>query len=333
MKIKPFFPLTLKQSLFVIFITLYIPLLALGCQMQQSPMVDQRQNPELPITPTLKPTEFDGERALEHVRKQVSFGARYAGSEALKQTREYIKKELESYGLKVRTQAFSAKTPNPKFPQVEMVNLIAEIPGERPEVIILASHYDTKWFPDINFVGANDGGSSTGVLLELAHQLAKTKPLYTLWLTFFDGEEAMNGEWTDGDNTYGSRHMAEQLRSEGQIRNIKAMILMDMVGDKDLALVRDGNSVNWLTDIIWRTAKLLGYSKHFPNNTMYLDDDHVPFLRAGIPAVDLIDFNYGSNNRYWHTNEDTIDKLSAESLKVIGDTLLRSLPEIAAHLK
>ncbi|MEW6731118.1 MAG: M28 family peptidase [Acidobacteriota bacterium] len=314
--------------------TLLVPLLVLGCQNKEQPNVDNLVNDKTAAKPDLKPTEFDSARAFEHVRRLVELGPHPPGSSAIKQAREYITKELTGYGLKVQTDSFRAHTPNPRFPEVEMVNLIAEIPGQQQGVIILASHYDTKWFPDIEFVGANDSGSSTGALLELARQLANSKPKYTLWLVFFDGEEAMNGPWIEGDNTYGSRHMAERLTKEGKIRDIKGMILLDMIGDRELNVVRDAYSTSWMSDIIWRTAARLGYAKHFDTNSTYLEDDHIPFLRAGVPAVDIIDFSYGSDaNDYWHTAGDTLDKLSPQSLKVIGDTVLHSLPEIAARFK
>jgi hypothetical protein len=308
-----------------------MPLLALACLNKDNAATDK--NAKEPSESPLKPSDFDGERALAHVRKQVEFGPHWAGSPAIKDVREYIKKELTSYGLKTREDAFRAKTPNPKFPEVDMVNLIAEVPGERNEIIMLASHYDTKWFPDISFVGANDGGSSTGALLEIGRQLAKTKPKYTIWLVFFDGEEAMNGEWEGEDHTYGSSHLAQSLREQGKVRDVKAMILLDMIGDKDLDIRRDGNSINWMNDIIWHTAARLGYSKNFLNERFDTEDDHIPLLQAGVPAVDLIDFNYGPDNSYWHTAQDTIDKISAQSLKVVGDTVLLSLPELSEKIR
>lgn len=307
-----------------------MPLMAMGCD--QKPTLDRKGGEQTPATPTLKLTEFDGQRALEHVRKQVAFGPHYAGSPAIKQVREYIKKELESYGLKVREDAFKAKTPNPKFPEVEMVNLIAEVPGSEKGIMLVASHYDTKWFEDMEFVGANDGGSSTAVLIEMARHLAKSKPKYTLWLTFFDGEEAMNGEWEGTDHTYGSRYMADQIRA-GKLKDIKGLVLLDMIGDKGLNIRRDNNSINWMNDIIWQTAEKLGYQKQFINEIQGLEDDHIPFMQVGVPSVDIIDFDYGLNNQFWHTSEDTTDKISAESLKAVGDTVITSLPALMDRLK
>lgn len=276
---------------------------------------------------------FDGEKALAHVRAQVAQGPRWAGSAALKQTRRYIVEQLDSYGLKHHLDTFTATTPNPKFPSVEMANVVAEVPGEESQVIIIASHYDTKWFAEEKFLGANDGGSSTGVLLELARQLAQTKPKYTLWLVFFDGEEAMNGDWTDEDHTYGSRHMVAELQKTGKIKDIKAMILLDMIGDKELTIRKDGNSIGWLKNIFWKTASQAGYQQYFLDEPDDLDDDHTCFIKAGVPAVDIIDFDYGKDNSYWHTTQDTMDKLSAQSLKVVGEVVLLSLPEIAKEIK
>ncbi len=281
-------------------------------------------------TATLAPTEFEGERALEHVRRLVALGPRPVSSPAHARMREYILAELKKYGLSVRVQEFRAQTPLGEKP---MFNIIGEREGTTSEVLILASHYDTKLFSDFSFVGANDGGSSTGALLELARVLAsrQEKPRYTLWFVFFDGEEALVS-WSQTDSKYGSRYLAETLERENQLSRIKALILLDMIGDKDLDIVRDAYSTRWLQDILWETAQQLGYGRHFTDRETFVDDDHVPFLQKGIPAVDLIDFNYGFLNRYWHTAEDTLDKLSARSLKIVGDVVLRALPRIEAAL-
>ena len=284
---------------------------------------------------------FDGARAFEHVKRQVDFGPRPSGSPALAETRKYLKSELASYGLTVREEPFTAETPTGK---VAMVNVVGELPGRSPEVVILASHFDTKRME--NFLGANDAGSSTGALLEIARVVAaeaKAKPLdMTVQFVFFDGEEAVV-QWTDEDSTYGSRHFVEAREDDGSISKIRALVLLDMVGDKDLQIEREGNSTRTLTDLIWKTAAEIGYAKHFSNQVHYIEDDHVPFLQAGIPAVDIIDFRFGTartgygpggpENAYWHTPQDTLDKVSAESLKVVGDTVVVALPRIIAALK
>lgn len=287
---------------------------------------------EEPVEPISLTTTFDSSKAFEHVRKQVAFGPHWAGSKAIKDVRSYLINELNNYGLEVKQDTFEAQTPNPKFPKVEMTNVTAIIPGKKQEVVIISSHYDTKWFPNEKFLGANDGCSSTGLLLELARVLAKSKPEYTIWLTFFDGEEAMNIEWEGTDHTYGSRYMVNQLRTTAKVRQIKAMILLDMIGDKDLNIYRDGNSTGWLKDIIWNTASELKHNKTFINEPYDIEDDHMDFLKAGIASVDIIDFDYGPDNEYWHTEQDTLDKLSSESLKIVGETVLHSLPKIFNHL-
>ena len=290
---------------------------------------------------TMAKTEFDASRAFEHVRRQVAFGPRPAGSKALAETRKYLVAELTSYGLKVTEEPFTATTPTGK---VDMVNVVAELPGASPETVVLSSHYDTRRMA--NFVGANDGGSSTGALLEIARVVAdgaKTKkPEMTIQFVFFDGEEAVI-EWTDEDSTYGSRQFVASRQKSGTLANVRGMVLLDMIGDRDLVIAREGHSTATLTDAIWSTAASLGYAKHFVNTKYYIEDDHLPFLTAGVAAVDLIDFQFGTNrdkfgdggptNAYWHTPDDTLDKVSAESLKVVGDTVIASLPAIFTILK
>lgn len=287
-----------------------------------------------------KTTPFDAERAFAHVKAQVDFGPRPAGSAAIEKTRDYLVKELKSYGLTPTLDEFLETTPRGK---VKFKNVIAEIPGETAGTIIISSHYDTKEFKEFKFVGANDGGSSTGILLEIARVMAadKQKRKFTYQFVFFDGEEAFCAEWSQclngKDNTYGSRHYVEKLKKEKQTDRIKAMILLDMVGDKDLTIPREETSSPWLVSAIWGTALELGHTKQFPNRPFSIgDDDHMPFLRAGIPAVDVIDFEYGNgpeDNRYWHTAEDTLDKISLQSLKIVGDVILLSLPKIEALIR
>jgi len=280
-------------------------------------------------------TGFDQTKAFDHVKAQVDFGPRPAGSQALEKTRQYLLSQLKSYGLKPRLDQFVAVTPKGR---VTMKNIIAEIPGREAETIIIASHFDTKEFREFEFVGANDGGSSTGVLLELGRVLAGkniSERRLTIQLVFFDGEEAFCQEWSEclegNDNTYGSRHLAEQITKSGQVERYRAMILLDMVGDRNLAIPREENSSPTLVNAIWQTARELGLSPHFPNRTHWMTDDHLPFLKAGIPAVDLIDFDYGDEmESYWHTSKDTLDKIDPQSLKIVGDVVLTSLPRIEA---
>ncbi len=284
-------------------------------------------------------TAFDGERAFGHVKAQVDFGPRPAGSPALEKTRQYLLQQLAGYGLKTRVDAFTAPTPRGK---IKFQNLVAELPGETGDIILLASHYDTKPYKEFAFVGANDGGSSTGALLELARVMAaeKRKSRFTYWFVFFDGEEAFCRDWSEclngKDNTYGSRQMVAQLKQQKQLDRVKAMILLDMIGDRDLTLARCEESSAWLVDAIWETAREAGHDNHFLDRTQSMVDDHIAFLEAGIPAVDLIDFEYGSepeDNDFWHTKNDTLDKISARSLKIVGDVVLLSLPRIEAQIR
>src|SRR5438270_1170193 len=243
--------------------------------------------------PTSSQTKFsiDGDRAFEHVRKQVEIGPRPAGSAELAKARDYIVGELKSYGLNVTLDEFTPKTP---VGDRKMVNTIAELPGESSDVVILSSHYDTKLFKEFRFVGANDGGSSTGTLLEMARVMAQSgqkRPL-TYWFVFFDGEEAFCKEWEDcknpdgPDNTYGSRHLVKQLKEKGDLKRVRAMILLDMMGYKNLRLGRDVEmSTPWLIDEVWQTARDLGYSKQFVDEEEGVGgDDHEPFLKEGFQS-------------------------------------------------
>lgn len=279
---------------------------------------------------------IDGDRAFEHVKKQVEFGPRPAGSAELARTRDYMVGELKSYGLNVTLDEFTAKTP---VGDRKMVNVTAELPGESNEVIILSSHYDTKLFKEFRFVGANDGGSSTGTLLEQARVLATSgkKPRFTYWFVFFDGEEAFCEEWTDcknpdgPDNTYGSRRYVKMLKEKNEISRVRALILLDMIGFKELELGRNEVlSTRWLIDAVWETARDLGHGRYFIDEAEHCDgDDHVPFLEAGIQSLDIIQL---SSYPYWHTAEDTLDKISPQSLNTVGDVVLASLPRIEQRL-
>ena len=266
-------------------------------------------------------SRFDGQRALEHTRNVVAFGPRPAGSPALEKTRDYLRKDLTALGLTVKEQAFEATTPAGK---VRMVNVRAMIGGpDTARRLIIAGHYDTKLFKDVKFVGANDGGSSTGFLIELARALKQSPPSMPVELLFLDGEEAVRLEWLDPDNRYGSRYYVESARKDGTLHQIAALVLVDMIGDSDLGMKRESQSTPWLTSIIWDAAARLGRKEFLADETP-IEDDHIPFLEAGIPAVDLIDLDYHP----WHTPQDTMDKLSAKSFQSVGDVLLAALPAI-----
>jgi Zn-dependent M28 family amino/carboxypeptidase len=269
------------------------------------------------------PPTFDGAAALRHVERLVGIGPRVAGTSGGARAREYIVAELKKIaGAQVQVKPFDADTPHGRQ---SMANVLAVLPGKRPDVVMLAGHYDTKFFKQFRFVGANDGGSSTGLLLELARRLATRPRDYTYWLVWFDGEEARE-QWTDRDSLYGSRRLATELARDKRLP--RAMILVDMIGDRDLAIRREAHSAAWLTEIIWEAAARLGYSRHFLRETIPVEDDHVPFLRHGVPATLLIDFDFPP----WHTPDDTLDKISADSLAVVGQVLLESLPSVEHYL-
>ena len=268
------------------------------------------------------PVRVDGAAALRHVERLVAIGPRVAGSPGGERARAYIVGELRRIGVEPEVQSFEAATPHGRL---RMANLIARLPGRRAEVIVLAGHYDTKLFNSFRFVGANDGGSSAGLLIELARRLAKTPREYTLWIVWFDGEEARE-TWTTMDSLYGSRYLAAELERAGRLPH--ALVLLDMIGDRDLNIRRDTYSTPWLTDILWASAARLGHTRYFSNDPMPVEDDHAPFLKAGVPAALLIDFDYPP----WHTADDTLDKVSARSLAVVGDVVLEALPTIEHYL-
>ena len=270
--------------------------------------------------------KFDSNRAWEHLRRQVSFGPRPVNSAALAETRRYIVDQLKASGIETREQPFEPDTPIGRVP---MVNLIATIKGSRPERIAIATHYETKLSRESRFVGASDPASSVAAVLELARVLARRQSPYTIELLFFDGEEAINRDWRDPDNTYGSRHYVEAARKDGTLAGLKALVLLDLIGDRNLNVKREANSTPWLAEIVWGSAKKLGYDRYFVDeDTGAISDDHLAFLKAGVPAVDIIDLEYPA----WHTPQDDLDAVSARSLQVVGDVVLESLPRVEQRL-
>jgi Zn-dependent M28 family amino/carboxypeptidase len=269
---------------------------------------------------------FDGARAFEHIKQLVAMGPRVAGTPGAQQARDYIVSQLKPLGLTAEEQAFDAATP---VGPVRTVNLRVMIPGGAAGTknrLIIAGHYDTKRFKEFAFVGANDGGSSTAFLIELARVLKTRQNAMPIELLFLDGEEAVV-EWQGNDHTYGSRYYVEAAKKAGTLSQIRALILVDMIGDRDLRISREQSSTRWLTDTIWATAKRLN-RREFIDNETPIEDDHIPFLQAGVQAVDIIDLDYPA----WHTAGDTLDKVSAQSLQTVGDVLVAALPEIEKRL-
>ena len=276
-----------------------------------------------PTTPAAQEVTFDSARAFAHLKTIVALGPRPAASPGIQKTREYIKAQLRAIGLTPNEQVFDASTP---IGPVQMVNISATIPGAGQGRLIFAGHYDTKLFKEFTFVGANDAGSSTAFLLELARVLKGRQNALPIEILFLDGEEAF-GEWETG-NTFGSRHYVATAQKAGTVKDIKALILVDMIADADLVVKRESNSTPWLTDAIWSAARELKRSE-FVSESTPISDDHLPFLEAGVPAVDVIDLDYPD----WHKPGDTLDKVSPRSLQVVGDVLLKALPKIELRVK
>jgi glutaminyl-peptide cyclotransferase len=286
--------------------------------------------------PTLSPADeppppdkvqgFDGKRAYGQVAKQVSFGPRPAGSAAIAKLQEYLLSELKSYGCTVDVDSFSSDTP---IGRVAMKNIVAKVPGQKPGIILLGTHYDTKKMD--NFVGADDGGSSTAVMLEIARLLcAQQQPgKYAIWIAFFDAEEAFNLEWKDPDNRYGSRQMAAQMASSGDLAKVKGFILVDLVGGKHPHFLRDGESTPWLKDMVWKIAADLGYGDVFETPpTNFGGDDHYSFTARHVPSVDIMDLDTQNDVPYWHTPQDTLDKISPKTLAIVGHVVLESVKQL-----
>lgn len=266
---------------------------------------------------------FDGQRAFQHVADLVAIGPRTAGTDGNHRAQDYITGRLKGFGCPVDPEAFHTPTP---IGDTEMKNIVVKIPGSSPDIVLFLTHYDTKRLP--NFVGADDGGSSTGVALELARLLCPRKNAVTMWIAFLDGEEAFNFEWHDPDNTYGSRELAARMALSGDLARTKAVILADMVGGKNLRLQRETSSTGWLTDMVWSAAARLGYGDTFVSSQMAVTDDHDPFLARHVPAVDIIDLDTPQRLDYWHKPQDTLDKLSPTSLAIVGHVLMAVVPQL-----
>ncbi len=267
------------------------------------------------------PPAFDSPRAMQYVKEIVAIGPRPVGSENHKKVEAYIHSHLK--GDAVEDDVFTADTPEGKFP---VRNIIAKFPGARDGIIVIASHYDTNYpLRNTSYIGANDGASSSALLLEIANQLrGKKRDGYTVWLVWDDAEEAMKA-WTEADSLYGIRHLAQKWQDDGTLKKVKAFLLADMIGDADLHIDHDRNSTPWLEEVVYQSATRLGFQSHFFERDNQVSDDHLPFMQRGIPSADLIDFDYGYNNVFWHTPQDTVDKLSPKSLEIVGATLLETV--------
>lgn len=281
--------------------------------------------------PQASSANFDGALAYEHVKHLVEIGPRPPASEGIHKAQAYIVGQLKSFGCPVEEHDFHADT---ALGNLSMENIVVKLPGAKSNagIILYTTHYDTVRIP--NFVGADDGGSGTGVMLELARLFCARKNSLNVWIAFFDGEEAQ-GNWPDkasvrwnndgSNNTYGSREMAAQMALSGELNRVKAMILADMIGPPNVKVTRDTGSTKWLVDFIWETAAQLGHQSTFVNENYTVGgDDHFSFIRRGVAGADLIDFSVA--NTYWHTPQDTLDKIDPKSLGIVGGVLAASLP-------
>lgn len=264
---------------------------------------------------------IDAKRAFDYTREITGFGERYMGNENHKKLERYIIEHLK--GDEEEDDTFTAETVEGKFP---VRNIIAKFPGAKDGIIVIMGHYDTNyWLRHTGYVGANDGGSSTAILLEFANQLrGKKRDGYSVWLVWTDGEEAVK-TWSDTDSLYGTRHLAEKWEKDGTLKKIKALMVVDMIGDADLNIDRNTSGTDWLMDLIYSAAEKEGYQSHFYARAGAIEDDHLPFVKRGVPSADVIDLDYGYNNVFHHTPQDTMDKLSAKSLEIVGDTILETV--------
>jgi glutaminyl-peptide cyclotransferase len=268
---------------------------------------------------------FDGAKAFDHVAKIVGFGPRPPASDAIHQVQDYINTQLKTFGCNVEQDDFHASTP---VGDVAMKNIVAKAPGTGQGIILLLTHYDSLGSVK-DFVGAEDSASSTGMMIELARHLCATKGPNSVWMAFLDGEEAFVDWNKDNDHTYGSRELAARMAVSGDLKQVKAVILTDMIGQYGLQIPRESNSTKWLADLVWKTADRLGYKTVFVAREVGgIDDDHQSFLSRGVPSVDVIDLNDYISEGYWHTPQDSLDKVSPRSVAIVGYVILESVGEL-----
>jgi len=279
-----------------------------------------------PLAAVAQP-HFNGTKALQYATQFANIGPRWPTGPGHVQAENWLRNQFKHDN--VEEDSFNANTP---IGLVPMRNFIVRFPGKKDGVIVLASHYETNYpLRNINFVGANDGAATTGLLAAIGDQLrGKTLDGYSVWLVFFDGEEAIQS-WQGTDNTYGSRHLAAKWGRDGTLGKIKAFLLADMIGDKDLDIQHDTRSTDWLVDDVRQAAKKFHYEKYFFKQDEPVEDDHLPFVQRGVPSIDIIDLNYGPNNSYHHTAQDTLDKISARSLTIDGDVFLETIRLVNAR--
>jgi glutaminyl-peptide cyclotransferase len=277
--------------------------------------------------PADKTGGFDGAKAFDHVAKIVAIGPRPPDSDGIHHVQEYLHVQLKSFGCTFEDDDFHSSTP---IGSVAMNNIVVKIPGTSPDIILLLTHYDS--LKKDGFVGAEDSASSTGLMLEMARLLCPKKQKLGVWIAFLDGEEAFVNWDQDNDNTYGSRQLAARMALADELKHVKAVILADMIAQKNLRLMREANSTGWLSELVWSTAAKLGYQDVFvQQTTSEISDDHLPFKQRKVPVVDIIDLGDYIDLGYWHTSEDTLDKISAKNLGIVGHVILTSVNELQAR--
>jgi glutaminyl-peptide cyclotransferase len=264
---------------------------------------------------------FNGGKAYQYASAFAAIGPRWPTGPGHVKAEAFIRNQFKHDQLE--EDLFTANTP---IGPVAMHNFIVRFPGKKDGVIVLGTHYETNYpLRNINFVGANDGAATTGLLMAIGDQLrGKKLEGYSVWLVFFDGEEAVE-KWSGSDSTYGSRHLAAKWGGDGTLKRIKAFMLADMIGDKDLDIQRETRSTGWLVDLVRQAAKKSGDDRYFFHKEEAVDDDHLPFVQRSVPSIDVIDLNYGPDNSYHHSAQDTMDKVSARSLTIDGDVFLETI--------
>ena len=283
--------------------------------------------PALDAEPAGPALHIDAGHAMQYTKEIVAIGPRWVGGSGQQKMAAWLRGKLKADT--VEEDAFEAETPAGKKP---MRNFIVRFQGTKEGVILLGSHIDTNYtLRKTSYAGANDGASSTGLLLAIADQMrGKKLEGFSVWLAFFDGEEAID-KWTKTDSIYGSRHLAEKWRKDGTNGKIRAFLLADMIGDADLNVEREQFSTPWLSSLLMKAATRLGQQSHFSGREISIEDDHIPFVQLNVPSVDIIDMDYGYHDSWHHTPDDTLDKLSPRSLQITGDVILELIRLLNAN--
>jgi glutaminyl-peptide cyclotransferase len=278
---------------------------------------------------------FNSKQAYAYTAEIAGLGERWPGSPGHRKTEDLIHQVLQRDGAQIEADDFIAQTPRGPVIVHNIIGKFDASTNPKQEIFVLAGHYDTLFKP--GFIGANDGASSTAILLAFADALAHEKTQMQIWLVWTDLEEAINN-FTADDGLYGSRHLAQKLAANGVASRIRGLFLLDMIGDKDLDVARETGSSRWLQDFIAQAAEQLHYSSYFFQYETGIIDDHVSFIRVGVPAVDVVDAQYGrmgagfdGMGEFHHSNADTMDKVSQHSLEVVGRTVLRTVELLDAQ--